>query len=92
MTTDTAPTDYRADTRRRAGPRADAGLRTSLRILAVGLSLLLVGWGAADRGQPAGPRSPPPQRDVQRRPRRSTSTWASSPSTSSVRPTRRRCR
>jgi Putative adhesin len=29
-----------------AGPRPDAGLRTSLRILAVGLSLLAVGWSA----------------------------------------------
>jgi hypothetical protein len=28
-----------------ASPRTDAGLRTSLRILAVGLSLLAVGWG-----------------------------------------------
>lgn len=27
-------------------PRSDAGMRTSLRILAVGLSLLAVGWGA----------------------------------------------
>jgi hypothetical protein len=29
-----------------AEPRPNAGLRTSLRILAVGLSLLAVGWGA----------------------------------------------
>jgi hypothetical protein len=29
-----------------ASPRSDAGMRTSLRILAVGLSLLAVGWGA----------------------------------------------
>lgn len=27
-------------------PRSDAGMRTSLRILAVGLSVLMVGWGA----------------------------------------------
>jgi Putative adhesin len=29
-----------------ASPRTDAGVRTSLRVLAVGLSLLAVGWGA----------------------------------------------
>jgi hypothetical protein len=29
-----------------ASPRRDGGLRTSLRILAVGLSVLMVGWGA----------------------------------------------
>jgi Putative adhesin len=44
MTTDTtrslpAPTDP-------APPRPDAGVRTSLRILAVGLSVLMVGWAA----------------------------------------------
>jgi Putative adhesin len=43
MTTHTATSPTMSNA---PAPRPDAGLRTSLRVLAVGLSVLMVGWGA----------------------------------------------
>ena len=91
MTTDTS-TAYRPHPAGR-GRRRGRGPRTLVRVLAVVLALLLVGWGAARPSPACWPGRPTTAaRRYSGVRTRSTSTWPSSRSRSSVRPTRRRCR
>ena len=72
------------------GRRPEPGPRTAVQVLAVLLSLLLVGWCALTVAEPAGPGSGQRTRTYRRRPDPRRSTPGSSRSRSSARQPRRR--